>query len=104
MKTVHDDSLTKALALLRRTVPGEDRALTDSPLSPVSGDIGELFLVELQARRERLKHWIHLLHEEAGLSAGRAPVVQGSRHKCRGLHLPPRVERRLGGRRHSTAA
>ena len=104
MKTEHDDSLTKALALLERTVPGEDHALTESSGSPVSCDIGELFLAELQARRERLRHWISLLSEEARSSGGRVPVVRGSRHKCRGPGLPPRAERRLGARRHSTAA
>jgi hypothetical protein len=104
MKTKHDDSLTKALALLQRAVLNEDRAVAGSPLSPVSDEIGELFLAELQARRERLRHWIRLLNEEARLSGGRAPAASGSRHKCRGLVLPPRAERRLGARRHSTAA
>jgi hypothetical protein len=103
MKTEHD-ALTKALALLERSVPGEDRAMTESSLSPVSGDIGELFLAELQARRERLSHWIRLVSEEARLNGGCAPVVPGSRHKCRGLQIPPRSERRLGARRHPTAA
>ena len=88
MKTEHDD----------------DRAVTESALSPVSGDISELFLTELQARRERLRHWISLLSEEAHLSGGGVPVVRGSRHKCRSLALPPRAKRRLGARRHSTAA
>jgi hypothetical protein len=105
MKPEHDDSLTKALALLEGTVPGEGRAVTESSGSPVSCDIGELFLAELQARRERLRHWIRLLNEEARLSGGRVPVAGGSRHKCRGLELAPRGERRLGARRrHSTAA
>ncbi len=104
MKREHDDSLTKALALLERTVPGEVRTVTESSGSPVSCDIGELFLAELQARRERLRHWISLLSEEARLSGGRAPVVRGSRHKCRALELSPRADRRLGARRRSTAA
>jgi hypothetical protein len=103
MKTEHD-ALTKALALLERSVPGEDRAMTESSLSPVSGDIGEMFLAELQARRERLNHWIRLVSEEARLNGGGAPVVPGPRHKCRGLQFPPRSERRLGARRHPTAA
>ena len=103
MKTEHD-ALTKALALLERSVPGEDRAMTESSLSPVSGDIGEMFLAELQARRERLNHWIRLVSEEARLNGGGAPVVRGSRPKCRALQLSPRAERRLGARRHSTAA
>ena len=102
MKRVHDDSLTTILARLQKT--GEDRAATESSLSPVSGDIGEMFLAELQSRRERLRHWIHLLSEEARLSGGCAPVVAGSRHKCRALQLSSRAERRLGARRHSTAA
>ena len=104
MKTGHNDALTKALALLRQTVPGEDRAVTESSLSPVSGDIGELFLAELQSRRERLRHWIHLVNEEARLSGGCAPVARESRYKCRGVRLPPHAERRLGVRRQPTAA
>jgi hypothetical protein len=103
MKTEHD-APTKALALIERTVPGEDRAATESSLSPVSGDIGELFLAELQARRKRLNHWIRLVSEEARLNGGCAPVVRGSRHKCRGPQFPPHAERRLGTRRHPTAA
>jgi hypothetical protein len=104
MKTEHDDCLTKALTLLRQTALSEGQALKGSSLSPVSCDIGELFLAELQARRERLKRWIHLLNEEARLSAGCAPVVRASRHNCRGLGLPPHAERRLGARHHPTAA
>jgi hypothetical protein len=90
MKTEHD-APTKALALSERTVPGEDRAAAESSFSPVSGDIGDLFLAELQARRKRLNHWIRLVREEARLNGGCAPVVLGSRHKCRGLQLPPRA-------------
>jgi hypothetical protein len=104
MKTEHDISLRKALARLEGTMTGEDHALTESSRSPVSCDIGELFLAELQARRERLRHWISLLSEEARLSGWRRPAVSGSRHKCRGLALPPRAERQLDARRHSTAA
>jgi hypothetical protein len=104
MKTGHDDTLTKALALLQRTLPGEDRVVKGPSLSPVSGDVGELFLAELQARRERFQRWIGLLHEEARQGGGSAPVVCGSRHKCRGLRIPPRAERRLGAPRHFTAA
>ena len=104
MKTEHDDAPTKALALLRQTVPGEDRALTGSSRSPVSDDIGELFLAELQARRERLRHWIRLVSEEARLDGRRAPMACGSRHKCRGTRHLPGAERRLGTQRHSTAA
>ena len=106
METGHDDSETKALALLQQTVPGEDQALTESSHPPVScdSDIGELFLAELQARRERLRHWISLLSEDARLSGGGVPVVHGSRHKCGGAELPPRAKRRLGTRRRSTAA
>jgi hypothetical protein len=104
MKREHDDSLRKALALLERTVPGEDHALTGSSRSPASCDIGDLFLAELQARRERLRRWINLLNEEAGLSSGRLPTAGRSRHKCKGLALPPGAEQRLGVRRHSTAA
>lgn len=104
MKPEHDDSLTEALTLLRKTVLSEDHALKGYSLSPDSCDIGGLFLAELQARRERLKHWIQLLEEEARLSGGRASVACGSRHKCRRLGLPPGVERRLGAWRHSTAA
>jgi hypothetical protein len=90
MKTDHDDS------------PTEDRALTESPRSPAACDIGELFLAELQARRERLRHWIGLLSEEAGLSGGPFPAVHGSHLKCRARGLPSRAARRLGTRRHST--
>jgi len=104
MKTGHDDCLTKALALLKQTVPGGDRALKGPSLSPVSGDIGDLFLAELQARRERLKHWIRLVNEEVRLDGVRAPAVCGTRHQCRGPRIPPRSERRLGTQRHSTAA
>jgi hypothetical protein len=104
MKTEHDDSLRKALALLERTVPGKDHAVTESSRSPVSCDIGELFLAELQARRERLRHWISLLSEEARVSGGRLPGVSGSRYKCKGLALPSRAERRLDARSQATAA
>ncbi len=90
MKTERD-TLTKALALIERTVPGEDRAAAESSPSPVSGDIGELFVAELQARRKRLSHWIRLVSEEARLNGGCAPVALGSRHKCRGLQSPPRA-------------
>ena len=103
MKTGKDDTLTKALALLQRTVPGADHAVKRPSLSPVSGDVGELFLAELQTRRERLRHWISLLSEEARVSGGGVPVVRGSRYKCRRRGLPPRAKRRLGARRHSTA-
>ena len=106
MKTEHDDSPTKALAWLEQTVAGEDHAVTESSRPPVScdSDIGELFVAELQARRERLQHWIGLLHEEARQDGVCTPVVCASRYKCRGLRLPPRAQRRLGARRRSTAA
>jgi hypothetical protein len=104
MKTEHDDSPTTASGLLERTVPGENHALTESSCSPVVCDSAEWFLAELQARRERLRHWINLLSEEARLSGGRMPVAQGSRYKCRGSRLPAGSERRLRARRHSTAA
>jgi hypothetical protein len=104
MKTGEDDTLTKELALLQRTVPSADHAVKRPSLSPVSGDVGELFLAELQARRERLQHWIGLLHEEARQDGVCTPVVCASRYKCRGLRLPPRAERRLGAQRRSTAA
>jgi hypothetical protein len=103
MKTEPDDSSTTALALLERTVPGEDHALAESSRSPLSCDIGELFLAELQTRRERLRHWITLLSEEARSSGGGIPVAGGSRHKCRGPRLPSRAKR-LRARSHSTAA
>jgi len=77
MKTAHDDPPT-----------------AEPTRSP---DVAELFLAELQARRERLRHWISLLNEEARLSGGGDPVIEGSRYKCRG-------PRRSGARRHSTAA
>jgi hypothetical protein len=104
MKLEHDDAPAKALALLQRTVPGEDRTVTEPSLPPVSEDIGELFLAELHARRERLSHWLRLVSKEAGLNGECAPVVIGSRHKCRGLQFPSRAERRSGARRRSTAA
>lgn len=104
MITEHDDSPTKALALLEPTAPGEDHVPAESSGSSVSGDIGELFIAELQARRERLRHWISLLSEEARSSSGRVPVVQRSRHKCGRPEHPPRGDRRLGARRRSTAA
>ena len=104
MRTEPDDSPTTALALLERTVPGEDHALTESSRPAVSCDIGELFLAELQVRRERLRHWLRLLSEEAGLSGGDFPGVKGSRHKCRGPRRPACTERRLRARRGCTAA
>jgi hypothetical protein len=104
MKTEQDDSSTKALALIERAVPGEDHALTESSGSPVACDIGELFLAELQTRRERLRHWLNLLSEEASSSGGRIPVVLGSRYNCRGPRGSSRAARRLCARRHSTAA
>jgi hypothetical protein len=104
MKTEYDDSPTAALALLERTVPGEDHASMESSHSPVSCDIGELFLAELQARRERLRHWINLLSEEARLSGGGIPAAHGSRYKCIGPRPPARAKRRLPARRRSTAA
>ena len=106
MTSEHDDSLTKALARLQQTVSGEDHAVMESSRPPVSceSDIGELFLAELEGRRERLRYWISLLSEEAHLSGGGVPMVRGSHHKCRRLALPSRAKRRLGARRHSTAA
>ena len=104
MKTEPDDSPTTALALLERPVPGEDHALTESSRPAVSCDIGELFLAELEVRRERLRHWIRLLSEEARLSGGGIPVAHGPRHKCRGPRLATRAEPPLRARRHSTAA
>ena len=106
MKTEHDDSPTQASAWLEQTVPGEDHAVTESSRPPVScdSDIGELFVAELQARRERLQHWIGLLHEEARQGGGRTQVACGSRHKCRGIRIPPRAERRLGAQRRSSVA
>jgi hypothetical protein len=103
MKTEHDDSLAKALALLKQPVPGEDRALTESSISPVSCDIVELFVAELKARHERLRHWISLLSEEACSIGGRVPVVCGPRHECRGPRLPSRAKRRLRARHHFKA-
>ena len=103
MKTRRDDSPKKALALLERT-SGEERAAAESAGSPASCDIGELFLAELEVRRERLRHWIRLLSEEARLSGGGIPVAHGSRHKCRGPRLASRAEPPLRARRHSTAA
>jgi hypothetical protein len=72
-----------------KTRHDEDRDATGSSLPPVSGDIGELFLIELQARGERLRHWIRLVSEVARLDRGCAPGVRGSRYKCRGLRIPP---------------
>jgi hypothetical protein len=87
-----------------KTEHDEDRAVTESSLSPVSDDIGEMFLTELQARGERLKHWIRLVSEEARRNGGCAPGVRGSRYKCRGPRIPPRAERRLDAPRHTAAA
>ena len=105
MKTKHDDPLTKALARLHQTVSGGDHAVTESSRPPIScdSDIGELFLAELQTRRERLGHWISLLSEEMRLSGGLMPVVYESRHKCSGPRSPRRAKRQLGAQRHSEA-
>ena len=103
MKTEHNDSLAKALALIEQTVTGEDRALMESSLSSVSCDVVELFAAELRARRERLRHWISLLSEEACSIGGRVPVVCGPRHECRGPRLPSRAKRRLRARHHFKA-
>ena len=86
-----------------KTEYDDDRAVTEST-SSVSGDIGELFLTELRARRERLKQWIRLVSEEARRNGGRTAVVRRSRYKCRGPRIPPRAARRLGAQRHSAAA
>jgi hypothetical protein len=77
------DSLMEALTLLRQTARSERRG------APVSSDIGELFLAELQARRERLTQWIRLLREEAI----RTPAG-GPRHKCKG---PARISPNRAG-------
>ena len=86
-----------------KTEYDDDRAVTEST-SSVSGDIGELFLTELRARRERLKQWIRLVSEEARRNGGRTAVVRRSRYKCQGPRIPPRAARRLGAQRHSAAA
>jgi hypothetical protein len=86
-----------------KTEYDDDRAVTEST-SSVSGDIGELFLTELRARRERLKQWIRLVSEEARRNGGRTAVSRRSRYKCRGPRIPPRAARRLGAQRHSAAA
>jgi hypothetical protein len=63
--------------------------LRREPPSPVAGpDIAELFLAELEARRERLQAWISLLHEQLNREQG-IPVRRArSRAASRRCHRP----------------
>lgn len=56
--------------------------------SPQPVDACELFLTELQNRRERLQQLLTMVHLEAGrLNAARAPAQP--RHKCTGSRSIP---------------
>jgi hypothetical protein len=79
------DGLLEAPKRLQRAAIGDARAGRDSGAA-ASLDTGDLVLAELRLRRDRLKHLIRLLSEEARLEegAGHAPCC-ASRHRCRGL-------------------
>ncbi len=76
------DSLTEMLKGLQQTVLGEARASRDSSLAPMPSDLCELVLAELRLRRERLKHLIRLINQEARMEEGIARASAG-RHRCR---------------------
>lgn len=69
MKAEPHDSLTPASTLPCQAGLSQGRAGT------VPSDVGELFLAELQARRERLRQWIRLLSVEAAARAVRTPAA-----------------------------
>ena len=99
------DSVAEALKLMRQTVL-KDRAAEVESLA-LAPDLGELFLAELQSRRELLEKWLRLIKEEAGVSGlpsrSRKPV-----RKCRSLASGSRTDRigrrQMGGVRRSPPA
>ena len=87
-KAGENDSLTQAVELLRKTVLSERRAAR----RPSTADIGELFVAELQERRQRLQQWLRLINAEASgkpCGAGAMVRTRASTHRCRTTRTAP---------------
>ncbi len=85
------EGLSEMLKGLQHTVLGEAGAARDSSLAPMPADVGEAVLAELRLRRERLRHLIRLISQEARLEQGAARNSSG-RTRCRrsaGTNLNP---------------
>jgi hypothetical protein len=54
---------------------------TDSPVG--APDFEALFMAEMQARRERLAHWLQLIQEEVRVNGGAVRVLPRPSHNCR---------------------
>jgi len=78
MKVTDNDALMEAAKLLRKTVLNGRRGAGER----TSAEIGELFLAELQARRQRLQQWLRIIHAEAGVG-GAAVRACGPARRCR---------------------
>ncbi len=90
MKAEHE-RLSEMLKVLQQTVLGEAWAARDSSLAPAPADLCEVVLAELRLRRERLRHLIRLISQEARLEQGAARNSSG-RTRCRrsaGTNLNP---------------
>jgi hypothetical protein len=78
MKGQSRDPLLEALTLIRKpAVAGPQSA--PEPMSAVPADICDLFLAELESRRERLQNWLRLLDEQIRLENGRPPLRRAPR-------------------------
>ena len=75
MRVSSMDIMIEALRLLQPAPRNHDGTGTHSEAAATGGDLVELFLAELRARRKRLKHWIRLLSRGEG-RAGQAAVTR----------------------------
>jgi hypothetical protein len=75
------ESIAEALQLIRQTALREPAANAESPAP--SSDLAELFLVELQSRRERLRQWLRLISQEAACDSSLSSPSRKAAHKCR---------------------
>ncbi len=87
MNLESSDPLVEALRLCRQTLPplASEPCGGSGPGGPP--DVGELFLAELQTRRQRLEDWLRLLGEQAcrerGIPVRRfRPRVSARRCRC----------------------
>ncbi len=85
------ESIAEALQLIRQTALKEPAAGTESPAP--SSDPAELFLVELQSRRERLQELLRLIREEAACDSSLSSPARKSAPKCRRRESGPRTGR-----------
>ena len=85
------ESIAEALQLIRQTALKETGAGAESPAP--SSDLAELFLVELQSRRERLQQWLRLISQEAACDSSSFSPPSKAVHKCRSQASRPRTAR-----------